>query len=215
MKQDTFDWIWNQLIVKHIDEIISRYKRGGSCVCDFRIKYDEESPYLRTKKDIQEQYELIRDNLKRMCYGRDDIQEHSLDQHKIAACFCKALVEMKVFKFNFDESTPDDMIFVNYYLAYHVSLEIISLYLEASYIKKRQENEEFLNTFNKMEELCVPESKHGEYNEVSVTTIALNDFYNNEFNLLSYAREMFWLEYYNRQIIENDVNPSIELFDVK
>ena len=214
MKQETYDWIWQEVVVKQIDNILNKYKRNNVYICDFQLRYTEEKPYLQTKKIIQEKYETIRDNLKRICYAGDDIRKHSLDQHKIAACFCKAFVDTKVFVFKYNENTPDDMLLVNYYLAHHVSMEIISLYLEASYIKRINEDKSLLESFYSTEGLITPKSKHGEYHDVSVTTIALNDFYNVEFNLLSYAREMFWLEYYNRQVIENKISPPIDLISV-
>ena len=94
------------------------------------------------------------------------------------------------------------MLLSNYELAYIVSLRIIYIYLIAYYIKIDQK--QFADKLISQKNLKVPQTTitHDGYNEGRIKTLALNDFYGIEFDILTYSDMMYWIEYYNRQLIE-------------
>lgn len=204
MEDITYDWLWNKIektIIAIEQRITDRY---GDVLglCNFRRTYGAD-----TKNVIRLEYNKIRDELKSQCYleaDKEKIKEHQIDQHKIAACMCKAMINKKVFAFDVSLDLPDEIWLCNYRLAYTVSLQIIFLYLIDYYIKNDEEKAKQL-----MEQgtLMVPQTtqSHDEYNKGRIKTLALNDYYGNEINLLEFSDMLYWIEYYNRQILENKI----------
>ncbi len=200
MKIETFTWIWKQ-IQETIDEI---KKRFDSCdLADsfhFRLIHGEE-----TENVIKNRYIEIRDELKRMCYPETEFDEALLDQHKLAACFCKAIIDKKVFVFDINDQTPPDMIRSNYELAYVAGLRIVQIYMMDYYCENYGEDSEYVKWLKRERGLYGPHTTHDSYHLGRIKTLALNDYYGIEFDVLTYADMMFWIEYYNRQKIENKI----------
>lgn len=219
MKVSTYDYIWNQIdkLINAIKENIESLGKdsGNNYIKEFEFKltYGE-----KTKEVIKNEYILIRDELKSRCYPSaldENGNPNRIDQHKIAACFCKALIRKKVFSFKVNEKTPPEILLSNYELAYTVSLYIIYIYLEDSYRLKNQEG--LIRDLVKTCQLEVPSTAktHDQYNVGRIKTLALNDYYNIDVDILTYADMMYWIEYYNRQIIENCIKiPNEEITDV-
>lgn len=199
MKDETFDAIWNQ-IEENAQVIFQRLRPEGH---GFRFIYKD-----RGKRVIRDEYDRIRAELKARCYEQPldpESDSHLIDHHKIAACFCKALVTKKLFTFQMDETVSESMLRSNYELAYTVSLRIIYDYLVESY--EFEGNSQLKKQLMNQKCLYVPETtpSHEDYNLGRIKTLALNDFYNIEFDLLAYSNTMFWIEHYNRQLLSGQV----------
>ena len=169
----------------------------------FRFVYKD-----RGKRAIRDEYDRTRAELKNRCYEQPfdlESDSHLIDHHKIAACFCKALITKKLFAFQMDETVSENMIRSNYELAYTVSLRIIYNFLVESYkfAGESRLKEKLLD----QKRLHVPKTtpSHEDYNLGRIKALALNDFYNVEFDLLSYSNIMFWIECYNRQLLAGQV----------
>ena len=200
MKVETFKWIWAQ-IQKTIDEIKERFDSSGmSDSFHFQLIHGE-----KTEDVIKNRYIEIRDNLKRMCYPETEFGDALLDQHKLAACFCKAIIDKKVFTFDVSEQTPEDMIRSNYELAYISGLRIVQIYMIDYYKEIYGETSEYVNWLKKENGLYGPNTSHDLYHLGRIKTLALNDYYGIDFDILTYADMMFWIEHYNRQKIENKI----------
>lgn len=205
MKVETFKWVWAQ-IQKTIDEIQGRFILSGvSDSFNFQLLYGE-----RTEDFIKNRYIEIRDELKRMCYPETKFDDALLDQHKLAACFCKAIIDKKVFTFDINDQTPEEMIRSNYELAYISGLRIIQIFMLDYYKETYGEESEYVNWLKKEGGLYGPHTSHDPYHLGRIKTLALNDYYGIEFDVLTYADMMFWIEHYNRQIIENKIEINYE-----
>lgn len=199
MKDETFDRVWEQ-INESAEAIYQRLKPEGH---DFRFTYRD-----RGKKIICKEYDKIRRALKSRCYEPPVDPEtggHLIDHHKIAACFCKALIDNKLFSFEMDEKVSGEMVRSNYELAYTVSLRIVYDYLVESL--KNEGKEELKERLKASNCLQVPTTtpSHEDYNLGRIKALALNDFYHMEFDLLAYSDMMFWIELYNRQILTGEI----------
>lgn len=199
MKDETFEIVWKQ-VDETAQAICHRLKSEGH---DFRFVYQD-----RGKKVIRKEYDRIRMELKKRCYELStdwDNDRHLIDHHKIAACFCKALITKKLFVFHMDESISEDMLRSNYELAYTVSLRIIYDYLVESY--KYEGKTDLKDALLAQKCLQVPETtpSHENYNLGRIKALALNDFYKVDFDLLAYSNTMFWIEHYNRQILTGKI----------
>lgn len=199
MKQETFSWLWKQ-IDETARSIMDRLNQKGSAV---ELTYGSIGERI-----IRERYNQIRSELKSRCYseltggsGGDNL----IDHHKIAACFCKALIDKKLLKFKMDTSATEELLRSNYELAYTVSLRIVYIYMIYSYQTHNQPAlAEKLRTNGC---LYTPETtpSHDSYDLGRIKTLALNDHYGVEFDLLAYADMMFWIEHYNRQLLEETI----------
>lgn len=199
MTAETFEAIWKQ-VEETAQTILRRLEPEGH---NFRFSYLDEGKWA-----VRSEYERIRKDLKARCYeppvsGEDDA--HRIDHHKIAACLCKALVTKKMFSFRMDENISKEMLLSNYELAYTVSLRIVYNYMVESY--KHKGDTEHMRTLLEWKCLQVPETtpSHDGYDLGRIKALALNDFYQVEFDLLAYADMMFWIEHYNRQILTDEV----------
>lgn len=218
MKPETFNYIWSQ-VEKSIGKIESKFTD------DMKLKWKFERAYGREYSDIiKTEYEAIRDHLKQRCYKKvsdDELDDNKIDQHKIAACFCYALLCKKAFVFEMNDDIPADMLLSNYMLAYSVSLQIIYLCLIDLYLcSEKREKKKLATDLQQHGSLWVPDTTttHDQYNLGRVKTLALNEYHNISFDLLTYADMMYWIEHYNRQILENNpfvdaINPSANFQD--
>lgn len=201
MKIETFKWLWAQ-IQKTIDEIMTRFALSGdSDSFHFHLIYGE-----KTEDVIKNRYIEIRDELKRMCYPETKFEDALLDQHKLAACFCKSIIDKKVFIFDINDQTPEDMIRSNYELAYVSGLRIVQIYMVDYYKEIYGEDSEYVKWLKRESGLYGPHTSHDPYHLGRIKTLALNDYYGVEFDILTYADMMFWIEYYNRQKVENKID---------
>ena len=153
-------------------------------------------------------YAKKRDRLKELYHYDNENDDKLIDCHKIAACFANVLFEYKVFSYEIKQGLTDDVFLANAKLAYRVSLGIISISLLSNY--KKCGNESIVKNLLNSPRLAVPPTNpgHDEYNLGREKTIMLNDIFDNEFDVLTYSDMMFWIEYYNRQLLEEKITPE-------
>ena len=201
MKPETFDYIWTQ-IEKSIGSIENSFTQADKSRWNFQRAYGQEYGGI-----IKTEYETIRDQLKARCYKKtsNEVDENKVDQHKIAACFCYALLRKKAFLFDLKDDIPAEMLLSNYMLAYSASLQIIYLCLIDLYLSSKEDQKIALAyDLQKHGSLWIPETtkSHDHYNLGRAKTLALNEYHDISFDLLAYADMMYWIEHYNRQMLE-------------
>lgn len=204
MKQSTYDWIWEQ-----VEDSIVSVEDGFAGMQPERWNF-HRTYGSNTKAVIHREYCKIRDKLKSRCYNERLDRDIRLDHHKIASCFCSALLNKKVFSFRIDDDIPPQILLCNYTLAYTVSLRIVYIYMIDAYEQLGDaEAHDFAEMLRNNQSLLPPETtvSHDQYHQGRVKMLALNEFYHIEFDLLNYAGNMFWIELYNRQKIEGRVDP--------
>ena len=205
MKDETFKYIWDEIILKTIDSFKDIFTE------EEKNKYQFTTRKLKEiEKKVFSDYDLIKDYLKNNYYhtakSGEDLKNR-IDNHKIAACICYSLLRNKVFSFEVYDNMPKRMFTINYELAYTVSLGFIYATLIAQY--KNIGREDFAEKLLQQKTLIVPKTSlgHDEYHDGRIHTLALNDIYGNTFDILTYSDMMFWIEYYNRQMIEDTLTP--------
>lgn len=200
MTDETYSYIWEEIIKFNICKLLDSI--GDSYINEFKIKVSNEKIL---KYIIYEEYKKKRARLKELYhYDNGDI-DRKIDSHKIAACFAAVLIEEKVFSFEIKEGLTDDIFLLNARLAYNVSIDIIRMTLISHYMGTGKA--EIANKILAKSTLYVPctSNGHDEYNHGREKTILLNDVFGNEFDILTYSDMMFWIEFYNRQIYENEI----------
>lgn len=205
MKDETFNYIWDEIILKTIEALKNEFSN------EIKKKYNFEVGNLnKLKKNINLDYHAIKTYLKSNYYDTSKSNrnpKNRIDNHKIAACICYSLIKNKIFRFDIYDNMPKRMFTVNYELAYTVSLGFIFATLVAQY--KNIAREDLADRLLKQNTLIVPETSagHNEYHDGRIQTLALNDIYGNTFDILTYSDMMFWIEYYNRQVLEQTLIP--------
>lgn len=200
MKKYIFDWLWNQIEASIVD-IENRINCKFEDEWNFRRRYHGNE----ARNIIYQEYENVKKRLK-SCVYRNNTGSRLIDHHKIAACFCNAFLNKKMFVFDMDDNIPAEILLSNYQLAYTVSLRIIFIFLVERYLSSDDPNmRELAQTLLDHKMLAVPETTrtHDEYHLGRIKTLALNEYYHIDFDILGYAATMFWIEYYNRQILES------------
>ena len=205
MKNETFKYIWNEIILKTINSFEMLFTEEEKNRYRFRI-----SRLNKSERKVFSDYNSIKCHLKNNYYDatkKNQDLKNRIDNHKIAACICCSLLRNKIFSFDVYENMPKRMFTINYELAYTVSLGFIFATLVAQY--KNIGRDDLANKLLQQGTLIVPETSfgHDEYHDGRIHTLALNDIYGNTFDILTYSDMMFWIEYYNRQVIENTLNP--------
>ena len=98
----------------------------------------------------------------------------------------------------------------NYALAFHVSVNIMSFFLQAYYEKiyDSMGNDDYLKRFQNLERIHFPTTTEGHdtYTIGRIKAMSMRDILDKEFDMLAYADMLFWIEFYNRQLIEKQVN---------
>lgn len=205
MKNKTFKYIWDEIILGTIRSLELLFTKEQKKQYEFKVKN------LNTiEKKIYSDYDLIKNQLKSHYYNATNNNQNSMnriDNHKIAACICYSLIQNKVFDFEVYDNMPKRMFTINYELAYTVSLGFIFTTLVSQY--KNIGRQDLANKLLERQKLVIPEtsSGHDEYHDGRIHTLALNDIYGNTFDVLTYSDMMFWIEYYNRQIVEQTLTP--------
>ncbi|MBR1742973.1 MAG: hypothetical protein IJ733_14115 [Lachnospiraceae bacterium] len=198
MLENTYDILWNNCVSPAANELFSFYND------DYRKKYNwrfDSSDELR--RQVYQEY----------CNNRNLIHEDffrgkKYDLHKIGACFARAIIEICPLKFDMCEDLPEIVVLSNYWLAVSSSIYIVRFILLHDYLKVDNALAEKLQTNSRF---SFPRTTPGHYLYLrgKVRALAVNDGNNISFDFLGYADMLFWLEYYNRQLLENKLEPMV------
>lgn len=207
MKDETFKYIWNEIILKTIVSLENLFTKEDKVQYGFSVRNLKS-----VEKNVYSDYNSIKRQLKKDYYDASKSERNSknrIDNHKIAACICYSLLQNKVFIFEVQDGMPQNMFTINYELAYTVSLRFIFTTLVAQY--KNIGREDLATKLLNQQSLFIPitSAGHDEYHDGRIRTLALNDVYGNTFDILTYSDMMFWIEYYNRQMIEQTLAPIL------
>lgn len=212
MKESTYGYIWDEIVDKSIVKIEESFDSAEK----ERYHFKKNNLFF-LKRCIYKDYDDVKNFLKKYYYDTSrssNNPRNRIDNHKIAACICYSFVKNKVFSFDVVDGMSQRMFTINYELAYTVSLGFLYTTLLAQY--RRVGMFDFAEKLAEQGKLLVPETSagHDEYHDGRIHTLALNDIYGNEFDLLTYSDMMFWIEYYNRKKIEETLEPA-SLWDEK
>ena len=101
-----------------------------------------------------------------------------------------------------DDDLPKNIVYSNYAVAFLSAIYVMYLFHLSNYEKNNQS--EYYERLEKQATFFFPDTNlgHDSYVEGRVKTLALNDIYGNDFDILTYADMMFWIEKYNKDLIE-------------
>lgn len=152
------------------------------------------------KDNLKSLYETTKNTLKQKYHFNNLDKVRKIDIHKVAACFASVIMEYKIFQYDVGADISDEVFLLNARLAYSVSLAIIKEHL----IIKYQGDHDKIN-YLKNNQLYMPKTTegHDSFSLGRIKTLALNDIFLEDFDILSYSDMLYWIELFNIMILED------------
>ena len=207
--------IWDKVIKNLLRVVEEECDNEFSGSCNLQTK-----PLDEWKKSLEVEYRTLRRSLKESCYGnRKD--EGVLDGRKLAAVFCKALINEKVFCYDIDKAfsilekqkkklAPDAFnlwavhnVLLNYKLAYYVSLQLVYLTLLESLLASGHAKEAaMLNTLGHL--FRYPSAPNADSFDVNIIVgLARADFSGRDIDMFMFAMQLYQIEMYTVDKLQN------------
>lgn len=217
----SFDFLWEKVIAPTIVAGYESMDEEFKARCNCGYAYSNLDDY---KNDLMSFYREKREWLKKVYLPHNP--HPRLDAHKLGAVLCRSMLAYKPIYFRFDAAKrfvenkfqdQDEVshtdwfvqnLYVNYRIAFYVSIGIVYLNLLFNYQDDDNENSFFdlegFEYFRKAETLkFYPKSPHHDSFENScIIALQKNDILGRNFDYLTYAIMLFQIESYNRKYFE-------------
>ena len=202
-KEKTYHFLWGRAIEPQIMNIAQLLENLYFVKQNYDFQIRELNEY---KECLYANYIETRDSLKDKFFFmgiKEKSDDNLIDIHKISACFCKSIIENKVFRFKLKEEILVPVLLCNYCAAFSISLGIMYLNLLAEY-KKAGKIDQYNKLKNQKQFYFPPTNPgHDSYPYGRIKAMALNDIYGRSFDLLAYAEMMYWIEEYNKNMLRS------------
>lgn len=200
MKDRTYNALWTECIEKAGIDILNAFPQKKREVYNWNCDFSEEK-----QKEVFKRYLECHDLLRGSYFYGQSNPVKLIDFHKVGACFAKAIIDSSLMSFDKHENLPWFIACSNYALAFKASVNMMIFFLQGSYYRYAKECYDLLI---KQKEIIYPATTHGHdtYSIGRIKALALADINGDGFDYLGYADMLYWIEHYNRQIIENAIN---------
>lgn len=199
MKMDTFKYIWEQGIVKAAQDVFDEISST------LREKYSVRIDVSDTMcQKVYHQYEEVRLLIRKKYFDTGKNEENKIDGHKICACITGALLNIRIINYEIsDEEIPVKVVYANYEVAFLSAMYVMYLFLLSDF--ERDGKAECYEELKNQATFVFPKTNlgHDPYVQGRIKTLALNDLCGNDFDILTYADMLFWIERYNKEMIYN------------
>lgn len=228
MTEKTFDIFVDKTIIPAIRDTISSL---SSRIAEYDIKLntdtnnqisdDEIALDESLKERILLKYDKYRKFVRSNYFDVGTNQENKIDIHKICACLTAAIIDTRLFKYNI-HGTKDLSVFLsNYTVAFLFGMHMLYLNLIDEYRcmsqngkddEEKKVGKRILDILEQQKTLKFPKTNpgHDPYLQGRVKTLALNDIYRIEFDLLTYADMLFWIEKYNKDLLLRKIGKQVD-----
>ena len=192
MLRDDFEYIWEQCVDSSAADILSYYPSEEGKRWEW--KYDSSD---EVRNDVFTSYCSYNSQLHEKFF-----QGERIDIHKIASCLCAALIDTAPMTCSYLKGIPRPIAMSNYLLAFHTSMALVFMNLLDEY---EQKNPGLAAKLERKGRFSFPRVTPGHdlYTMGKVKCLALNHHYDKPFDILGYADTLYWIEFYNRHIIES------------
>lgn len=200
MTFDTFTYIWNQGIIKAAKDAISEI--DPILQKKYSIQLDDSENMCQK---LYYEYDRNKNTIRNKYFDTGENNENRIDGHKICACITAALINIRLISFNIEEENiPINISCLNYTVAFMGGIYVLYLILLSDY--KSINDMDHYNKLEKKATFSFPQTNegHDSYAWGRIKTIALNDAYGNDFDILTYADMLYWIEKYNKYLLDID-----------
>lgn len=198
MKEEAFGYLWEQGIKKAADFVL-----GGispEIIAKYAVDYNVSDV---TKAKVHAKYEEIRRRIRAQFFNTGAHDENKMDGHKICACITGALLDVRLISFDVrSKDMPEEVYYSNYAIAFWAAIYLLYAFLLSDYLKEGKEDH--YNLLMEKGTFSFPHTNpgHDPYIQGRIKTLALNDICGVDYDVLTYADMLFWIERYNRELID-------------
>ncbi|MBQ8326723.1 MAG: hypothetical protein IJX86_06585 [Lachnospiraceae bacterium] len=199
MRVETFNYLWEQGIAKAAQSVIDEI--SADALETYNVKLDVSKEMCGK---VYSKYEELRLQVRKKYFNTGNNDENKIDGHKICACITGALLNVRLVSFEIgDGKMPKSVIYSNYAIAFMAAIYVMFLFLLSDY--EKDGNVECYNSLIKKATFAFPETNpgHDPYVQGRIKTLALNDICGIDFDILTYADMLFWIEKYNKDLLCN------------
>lgn len=226
MNKEIFDIIEEKAIQRAILDTYE-YLKGKKDEYDLICLLDKNNSNFNNEvfEKLHKKYEEYKDYMKEVFFDVGVDNENRIDIHKIGACLTAALIDVRVFKYSIKEELNQDIFLSNYMVAFLTGIHLIYLNMVDEFKELIKNNQYVTDEFDtnityspkKLLELLEEQhtirfpktnSGHDPYDLGRIKALALNDIAKNDFNLLTYADMLFWIEKYNKYYLINQIKKT-------
>ena len=198
MNIEDFTYLWDEGIVKAARQLDLELPEDSNRYVNLDLSESN-------KKRLYDEYEDNRTEIRRNFFDGGENASNRIDAHKICACITGALLKVHLFELqDTQDDIPEDVVLVNYKLAFVASIYVLFLIMLSDYKRSDEKKYEYLKQKAVLE---FPDTNEGHDSYVMgrIKTLALNDVYGYDFDRLSYADMIFWIENYNKELIDDEI----------
>lgn len=199
MRAETFSYLWKEGILKAAQGVVGEISEDNVDKFDVSLNTSDEMC-----EKVYQEYEKLRLRIRRDYFNTGNNDENKIDGHKICACITGALLNIRLVSFKMtEENVPKSIIYSNYAIAFLSAIYVMYLLLLSDY--ERDGEIENYNRLKSQSTFSFPETNpgHDSYVVGRIKTLALNDICGIDFDVLTYADMLFWIERYNKKLISN------------
>lgn len=199
MRLETFEYLWEQGIVKAANEVFDEIPEEERI--RFKVKINNTPDFYYK---VYSEYNRIRKKIRDNFFNTGNEDEKKIDGHKICACITGALLKTRMISFEKKEvKFSPSVVFSNYAVAFLASIYVMFLFMLSDYEKAG--DTEHYEILKQQAMFYFPDTNdgHDPYVQGRIKTLALNDFHGIDFDVLTYADMLFWIEKYNKYQLEN------------
>lgn len=197
MKESTYEYLWENALERAIRDVLDSIPEETRQEYGFSYQDELEDK----KKQILEEYDIQRLNVRTKYFDTGENDEKLIDVHKVCACFIVAVMKTKIFRYTNTTPMRLEIFCSNYTVAFLAGIHIMYLCLLSDFAE--MEDKSLFNLLKEQAALVFPETNkgHDKYLYGRVKTLALNDIYEVDFDILTYADMMFWIDKYNQDLL--------------
>lgn len=195
---ETYIYLWENAFERAIKDVQNSIAVEVKDAYNFSLVQDLD----KAKESILQEYNEQRGKVRQRYFDVGENDENLIDVHKICSCFTAAMLKVRIFEYAGEHPIKAEIFYSNYTLAFLVGMHIMYLCMLSDY--EKSEDKRLYNKLKEQATLLFPETNegHDKYLQGRIKTLALNDVYDVDFDILTYADMLFWIEKYNRDILE-------------
>lgn len=193
MKQ--FEYLWEKAVLNALDNVWEELQDA-----DKQNYHIIRRNSINDMEKVKSLYEKYRDFTKRNFFDTGEDGNNLMDVHKIASCLTAALVSFKMLQYDLKDDLPIEVLLSNYAVAFLAGINVLYLVdLSDTYGTKPKIYQKLVD----QKTFAFPETTQGHdpYVQGRIKTLAINDLNGIDFDILTYADMLFWIENYNYSIL--------------
>lgn len=198
MKSETYNYLFDNACLGAIQDVLKSIP--SEIQSEYHFEYSK-----KLEEKIFKEYDSNRIMVRERYFEIGENGQNLIYIHKVCACFTAAMVKVRIFDYDKKDVVPPELFYSNYTVAFLTGMYIMYLSMLSEYDKLNKK--ELFDLLSGKKTLFFPETNegHDSYLQGRIKTLALNDMYGVDFDLLTYADMLYWIEEYNKNLLLQEI----------